>query len=402
MSTVIEVFGLFVKSASGVLAALAVSPVGLWIARRTGLIDVPLRSAHKLHRRPTPLAGGIILALSLMVLIPLFRLWQKPIVTVLGLVAVIFVFGLLDDARGLTAPQKFVGQFIATILLVASNLSVHFLRNTDIPHVSREIVEILDWVVTIFWFVGITNAFNLIDGTDGLAVGIAGIAFTTFMIMAFVAQQSLLTGFCAVCLGICIGLYYLNKSPAKLFLGDAGALSLGFLLAAVGMLYTPSKDIPQGSSWFIPILVLGFPIFDTTLVVISRIRRKASIFKADCTHTFHRLVAFGLDAHKATAAIHLASMSLGCLAFFALSLSPWKANVVFGLAILAGLLGIVYLERLSLQPRYQSTGVVTALIMKARERLNLASTEATPREKKAARLLELEQKSGFSTRQGHD
>jgi UDP-GlcNAc:undecaprenyl-phosphate GlcNAc-1-phosphate transferase len=402
MSTVIEVFGLFVKSAAGAVVSLVFSPVGLWIARITRLIDIPHRSAHKLHRSPTPLAGGIILALSLVILIPLFHLWQKPISTVLALAVVIFLFGLGDDARGLSAPQKFVGQFIATILLVASNLSVHFLRNIDIPNLSAGVISILDWVVTIFWFVGITNAFNLIDSTDGLAVGIAGIAFTTFMIMAYVAQQSLLAGFCAICLGICIGLFYLNKPPARLFLGDAGALSLGFLLAAVGMIYVPSKEVPQGSSWFIPILVLGFPIFDTTLVVISRIRRKAPIFKADRTHTFHRLVALGLDANKAMGTIHFASLTLGIVAFVALSLTPWKANLVFWAAIFIGLLVIVYLERVYWQARYQSTEKNKPTMVKVGNPMGLPLIASSPREKETSILTDLEQKSRISTRQGLD
>jgi UDP-GlcNAc:undecaprenyl-phosphate GlcNAc-1-phosphate transferase len=184
---------------------------------------------------------------------------------------------------------------------------------------------------------------------DGLAVGISGIAFAFFMGMTLTAGQSALALFSGMFFGICIGLYLYNITPARLFLGDSGAQTLGFILAAVAMIYSPN-NLPQASSWFVPIMVLGVPIFDTTLVVISRLRHRRSILHADRAHTYHRLVALGFDPGRAVLTIHIASLTLNFLAFIALSLVPWQANLVFGLAVAAGIALLIIFERKSQIP----------------------------------------------------
>ncbi|HVM70705.1 MAG TPA: MraY family glycosyltransferase [Anaerolineales bacterium] len=340
----LQLVDLFKASLAGLICALALSPLAIWIAKRVGLMDIPGSQAHKHHLKPTPLAGGIILVLSLVVLVPVFHLFNKDISPLLVALVVIFIFGLWDDAKGLGAPLKLTGQVIASIFLIASDVSVHFLEGLSIPHVSGNILVILDWMVTIFWFVGMTNAFNLIDSMDGLAVGTAGIAFMFFMIMAWVAQQPYLAIFSACLLGICIGLYAFNVSPAHLFLGDSGAQMLGFTLAAVGMIYTP-HDLPQASSWFVPILVLGIPIFDTSMVVASRLIHHRPVFHADRTHTYHQLIALGLDPYRAVFVIHLATLVLCFVAFIALSLPPLEATLTFFGVLLMGLIILIFLAR---------------------------------------------------------
>jgi UDP-GlcNAc:undecaprenyl-phosphate GlcNAc-1-phosphate transferase len=339
-----QIIDLLKANATGMVIALVMGPLAVWLAGRMKLVDIPGSASHKVHEKPTPLAGGLVLALSLAVLFPIFYIWMKPFVSILAAAAVIFLFGLWDDARGLTSLQKSIGQVLAAILLIASNVSVRFLENFSNPFLSQEVITVLNWCLTIFWFVGVTNAFNLIDSMDGLVVGIAGIAFAFFMGMALVAQQVFLAGFSAIFFGICIGLYFFNLSPARLFLGDSGAQTLGFILAAVAMAYTP-ENLPQGSSWFVPIMVLGIPIFDTTLVVISRLRRRRSIFNADRTHTYHRLVALGLDPNRAVFVIHLTTLALNLLAFIALSLPPLAATLIFCLAVLTGAVLLGFLEQ---------------------------------------------------------
>lgn len=339
----------------GLLVGLACGLIALWIARRAGLMDIPKRSAHKLHHHPMPLAGGIIIASSLVILIPVLGLWQKPISAVLLSGSIIFVFGLWDDAKGLSAPQKFIGQFLASLVLIASDYSVHFLRNMDISFLTPNAVAILDWGVTLFWFVGITNAFNLIDSMDGLAVGVAGCGFTSFMIMAIISHQDSIASVSAVLIGICMGIFIYNRNPARLFLGDAGALSLGFILAAVAMIYTPLEVVPQSSSWFVPIIVLGYPIFDTTLVVISRVRRGQSIFKADRTHTYHRLVALGMKPNRAVFLIHFISLLFGMLGVFTVMQEPIVSNIIFGTIICIGFISIIFLESIHPISKFDET-----------------------------------------------
>jgi UDP-GlcNAc:undecaprenyl-phosphate GlcNAc-1-phosphate transferase len=204
----------------------------------------------------------------------------------------------------------------------------------------------IDWIITIFWLVGITNAFNLIDSMDGLVVGTSGVALCFFLLATFEAEQTMLVRFSTLLLGICAGLYFYNAAPASLFLGDSGAQMIGFFMACLGILYSP-PNYPQGSSWFIPILLLGVPIFDTTLVVFSRLRRRKPIYQGDRSHTYHRLVLLGLETRKAVVVMHLAGIFLGCLAFVALSLPPWAANLAFGLTLLAGFALIIFFDQVS-------------------------------------------------------
>jgi UDP-GlcNAc:undecaprenyl-phosphate/decaprenyl-phosphate GlcNAc-1-phosphate transferase len=338
----LQLVDLFKGSLGGLIAAVAFSPLAIWIAKRSGLMDIPGSAAHKKHLIPMPLAGGIALVLSMLVLTPVFHLFSKDISPLLIALVIIFIFGLWDDAKGLGAPLKLVGQITASIFLIASDVSVHFLEGLSIPHLTGNVLVVLDWGITILWFIGITNAFNLIDSMDGLAVGIAGIAFAFFMIMSLVAQQTLLAIFSACLLGICIGLYVYNISPARLFLGDSGAQMLGFTLAAVGMIYTP-HDLPQASSWFVPILVLGVPIFDTSMVVYSRLIHHRPVFHADRTHTYHQLVAWGLDPFRAVLVIQLTTLVLCFVAFIALSLPPLEATLTFFGVLLLGALLLILL-----------------------------------------------------------
>jgi len=338
----LQLVDLFKASLGGIIVAVVLSPLAVWIAKRVGLLDIPGSQAHKQHSRPTPLAGGIALVLSMVVLVPIFHLANKDFSPLLIALIIIFLFGLWDDAKGLGAPLKLVGQILASIFLIASDVSVHFLEGLSIPYLSGNVLVVLDWGVTILWFIGITNAFNLIDSMDGLAVGIAGIAFSFFMIMGLVAQQTSLAIFSGCLMGICIGLYAFNVSPARLFLGDSGAQTLGFILAAVGMIYTP-HNLPQASSWFVPILVLGVPIFDTTMVVFSRLIHHKPVFHADRTHTYHQLVAWGLDPGRAVLVIQLTTLVLCFVAFIALSLPPLEAILTFCGVVLSGVILLIFL-----------------------------------------------------------
>ncbi len=357
MTIVQNLVGLFKASMGGLLVALVLSPLAILIANRVGLLDIPGSAPHKKHLKPTPKAGGIALILSIIVLILIFKLFDldfslfdKNISALLAAAGIIFLFGLWDDVKGLKVPNKLIGQILASVFLIAVNVHVHFLAtlDRDVIHLSGITITLLDWVVTILWFVGITNAFNFIDSMDGLAAGIAGIAFAFFMIMALLSNQNTLAIFSAGLMGICIGLYAFNIAPARLFLGDSGAQTLGFILAAVGMIYNPLNH-SQASTWFVPILMLGVPIFDTALVVTSRILRHKPVFLADRTHTYHRLVGLGLDPNRAVLIIQITTILLSLLAFLAESLSPLKATLIFFTVVLAGLILLIIFLHMKIQ-----------------------------------------------------
>jgi len=330
----------------GILFGLAVSLIScliaIRIARRLKLVDVPGRELHKQHDLPIPLAGGISLLLTLLIgwLLDsrsMADLWKLmiPALLVLGI-------GLADDFRPVRFWMKLLGQTCAGILLIALGVQVHFVEN-GVSWLPPFLAQGLDMAITILWLVGIANAYNFIDSMDGLATGLSAIVTVFFSFTTLFAGQIMLAHFMAYLAGAFLGLHLLNSPPAKLFLGDSGALFMGFLLAETSLLYNP-KIFPQLSSWFVPIMVLGLPLFDIALVVFSRLRRGLPVYRADRGHTYHRLVALGLEPIRAVLVIQMTSIVLGCLAFIAMNQVPYIANGIFIGVCIIGLVLLAYLD----------------------------------------------------------
>ena len=334
----------FLYSLLAIACSLVLTPFSIYLARRFGLIDKPGKFAHKIHSMPTPLAGGTALILSLASLFVLLGQWNDEFSLSLFLAAVIvYLFGLLDDLRGLSVIPKLFGQILASVILIVSNVSVHFVESISLPFFSPEAVGWFDIVLTLIWLIGVTNAMNMIDSMDGIAVGLCGITFLFFILVTSLSGQMNLTEISIILLGIVVGIYFYNVTPARTFLGDSGSQTLGFLVAAVAMEYAP-RGLSPISSWFVPILLVGVPIFDTSLVVYSRMRRGIPIYKANLDHTYHRLVAFGLDERRAVLTIHMTAILLSLVAFVTFYLPPLVANIIFGIILSIGIVTIIYLD----------------------------------------------------------
>lgn len=333
MSELADLFPLILLAC---LAALAGSAPLARLAAKLGFMDVPGSAPHKTHRSATPLAGGLILAIAVGITYLVLRPQiDRLIVGILLAGSLILLWGLLDDRLEMPPAVKLVGQLAAAGLLIAYDVQVRITQ-----------IGALDITLTLLWVVGLINAFNFVDSMDGLAVGLGGIGTAFFMLVTLDAAQPALAKLSAAILGAAIGLFFFNASPAQLFLGDSGAQVLGFSLAAIGIAYVPAAArLPQGQSWFVPILVLGVPIFDAALVVASRLRRRRPIYQAQHDHTYHRLVALGVPPSRSVLAMHIAAVLLGLLAFVALELTVPQANLIFGASVLAGLIGVLILER---------------------------------------------------------
>lgn len=316
------------------LAALALGPLATWLARRWGLLDVPGSAPHKKHPSTTALAGGLVLVGVLLLVGLPERLFVDPTIwPVLAAGGLIFLFGVADDRLGLAARWKLAGQILAALVLIALGVSVRLFEQNW-----------MNFALTMVWMVGITNAYNFVDSMDGLATGLAGLAAAFFMLVSVDSGQLAVSLFSALLLGACAGIYYYTAPPARFFLGDSGAQFLGFVLAGLAIVYNPAGYL-RTQSWFIPILLVGVPIFDTTLVVVSRWRRGKPIHRSGLDHTYHRLVAWGLDPARAVLTMQFVALLLGCLAFISLSLAPLAANLLFGLCVFAGLIVLLILER---------------------------------------------------------
>lgn len=329
----------------GLLLTFATSWFAIRFARRVGLLDIPGRASHKLHQFPIPLAGGMAFVLAMSILVFVLDLWRGLEVSVILLAALlVFVLGLVDDARSLKPLLKLAGQSVAALILILAGVYIQIFETTSFFFSgSSSFFFWLDRILTVVWIVGITNAFNLVDSMDGLAVGLSGWAFAFFMLATYDSLQLSLSALSALFLGGCLALYYYNRSPARLFLGDSGAQTLGFLLAAIAIQYAPLEKV-QNSSWFVPILLLWIPIFDTSLVFISRLRRGKPFYQANRDHTYHRLVAMGLEPGRAVLLMHLTGLVLECLAFVAVSMEPLGANLIFGGCMAAGLAALLFLD----------------------------------------------------------
>jgi UDP-GlcNAc:undecaprenyl-phosphate GlcNAc-1-phosphate transferase len=324
-----------------ILAAILISffssPLGIAVANRVGLVDQPGGSAHKRHVSPTPMAGGMVITLTLLVMAIILGWFTSPLI--LGMLVgtfVIFLFGVMDDRIGFGVPQKLFGQFLATAILIFTGTQIRLFSNNA-----------ANLVLTVFWVVGIVNAFNFVDSMDGLALGLAGIAASFFLLVTIEAGQPMIAAISAGVLGACIGTAFYNLPPAKMFLGDSGAQQLGFLMASIGVAYNP-VGLPKLSSWYVPILVLGVPILDTSLVFFSRLRRGLRVYRASHDHIFHRLCKLGLEPTRSVFTMHLIGMVLGFISFIALNTSYLVGNGIFAMAILGGIMIIVVFERRNL------------------------------------------------------
>ena len=317
-------------------SALIASPLLIRLCPRMGLVDIPGSAPHKGHSTPMPLAGGLALLTAILVSYSALRpAVDTQVVGILLGAVMMSLWGILDDRFGLEPWQKLVGQVLAAGVLVAFGVQV---RMTRVPAV--------DLLITLMWMVGMANAFNFVDSMDGLALGLAAIASAFFVLVTIDSLQPVLSALSATILGATIGLFFFNASPAKLFLGDSGAQLLGFVLASLGIAYVPGQaGLPQGVSWFTPILVLGVPIFDMALVVFSRVRRGKPIYHPGRDHTYHRLAALGLDSTRSVLAMQVGAIVLGLVAFIALAASVLVANAVFACVLLVGMLAVGMLDR---------------------------------------------------------
>lgn len=333
---------LFISFLISVLTALIATKVAI----RIGLLDRPNSEPHKLHNHPVPVSGGTALFLTILFGLLIFRHYiSAPILGITSAAFLIYLIGLYDDYRPLSWKFKLAGQILGTLILIFSGTRTHLfeaqLFSSWMPY---EISRICDIFLTLFWVVFITNAFNLVDSADGVMIGLASWAEGFYIIAAMDAGQHDLALFCSILLGSSLSLSFFNANPALLFMGDSGAQVLGFLLSAVSIIYTP-PELLQKNTWFLPILMLGVPIFDTTLVTLSRWRKGEHFYHSGTDHTYHRLLKIGLSSHQASSFMHLISFTLQSLAFFAISQSVIEANLIFVIVIIIGIAAIFFFER---------------------------------------------------------
>lgn len=319
------------------IIAFATTPIAKLIARRVGAVDYP--SARRVNKVPMPRMGGMAIFYGFLVSVLCFVDIGSPEMRGILLGAVIIVvLGALDDVYQLPAWVKFAVQIAAAVLVVCHGVDVTVITN---PFREGSYIHLGVWgyPVTVLWIVGVTNAVNLMDGLDGLAVGISAIAcFALFIIAIFTGMGNIAVLIAAV-IGGCLGFLPYNSHPASIFMGDTGSNFLGFIMATISIqgLFKSYAVV----SLLIPLMILGLPIFDTSFTIMRRMKNGQSIFQPDRGHLHHRLMDSGFSHQQTVYILYvisaLAALSAVVLLLFgsARAMILIFAIVIFALATLA-------------------------------------------------------------------
>ncbi|HKS83505.1 MAG TPA: MraY family glycosyltransferase [Candidatus Acidoferrales bacterium] len=323
------------------VAALGLTVPVRALALRYGMVDLP--GPRKVHLKPMPLLGGIAiyLAFILSVVLTLHAAPEQQVVGILAGATLVAAVGVLDDGGLLHHQVKlFVSMPVAGLFLVATGIHADLFARF-VPGISG---RILDDGFTIFWVVGVTAAFSILDHMDGLCAGIAAVAAAFFTICATVNGQVMVRVLAAATLGAALGFLRWNFNPAKIFMGDAGAMFLGFLMATLGLKMRANAPFPV--NWLVPLLILGVPIFDTALVSVSRARRGLLPFTSPGKdHMAHRLSNLGLGQRSAVLAMYCLAIAFGILAFWVPRFSSRTAFTLSGSLLAFGIVSVALLER---------------------------------------------------------
>ncbi len=314
------------------IIAFAATPLVKVFAGKIGAIDVP-KDARRMHKVPIPRLGGLAIFMGFLVAVLLFvDIDYEMRGILLGSVVIVFV-GVIDDIVQLPAVIKLIGQILAAFIPVLHGVRMDIITNfnvfSDKPYISLGILSI---PITIIWIVGITNAVNLIDGLDGLAVGVSFIASFSLLLIALVASEPQLAIITAALAGACMGFLPFNFNPARIFMGDTGAMFLGFILSTISIqgLFKFYAVI----SFAVPFLILGLPIFDTTFAIIRRLLEGRSPMSPDRGHLHHRLIDMGFSQKQTVAILYSMSGLLGLSAVVLTSTGALKALILI-FAVLA-------------------------------------------------------------------
>jgi UDP-GlcNAc:undecaprenyl-phosphate GlcNAc-1-phosphate transferase len=331
----VDYFLLFVISY--VLVGL-LTPLMRKIALARGVLDRP-NSAHKSHKNPVPYLGGVaiiigVVVVSYIALISNKFTWNNfwLATSVLGPAILMGLVGLWDDLKSLNPLPRFIGQSIAGIVV-----AFILILNDNIGNPTG--ITVLDAAITVIWIVGICNSINFFDNLDGGAAGTVAITAISLTYLAITGDQYFIAALSIVVAGSTLGFLIWNRAPARIYMGDAGALFLGLLIATLTVRFKPSADNSL-SSFAIPVLLLAIPILDTTVAVLSRFRRKVSPFQGGKDHLSHRLVRNGLSRKVAAITLWLLSALYG---LFAILISTQNINSELLILLVASVIWILLL-----------------------------------------------------------
>lgn len=298
------------------VVSFLVTPIVIKLARRLGIIDRPVND--RWHKIPTPRMGGVAIFVGFVVASVIFCPFQRETLIVLLGGFGIFTLGFLDDKFGTYPKIKFLVQLGIALALVLLGVRLKILPSAvAIP-------------LTLIWIVMITNAFNLIDNMDGLSAGIAFVASITLFLFSWQGGQTTVPILALALAGACLGFLRYNFKPAKLFMGDCGSLFLGYILSTLAILWFWQNSSPVFPFLVAPGLILGYAIFDTTLVTVLRLKSGGRPWIGGKDHSSHRLVKLGLSERQTVLLLYALGIVVSFSAFLVL-----RASLTIGISLIA-------------------------------------------------------------------
>jgi len=315
----------------GLLFALYGVPIARQAALKYGIVDAP-DGRLKHQQEPVPYFGGLAIYLGfLMSLAFTFEFRHDVLGIVLG-GTIVVMLGLIDDFGVLTPATKLVGQLLAVFVLIKSGIRI-------------EIAALPDWLdimLTVFWMVGLINAFNLLDIMDGLSAGVGAVSASCLLVVALLQGDQTIAVMLVALIGSLVGFLRYNWHPARIYMGDTGAMFIGLLLGAMTMIERYPNDHPL--SLLTPVFILGIPIFDTLFVMYIRYRRGLPIFWGSPDHVAIRLRHWGLSVPQIVITSYVATAVVGVIGLAMLSVSQ-----EVGWALCAGTVGTFLLVTMLLK-----------------------------------------------------
>ncbi len=314
------------------IVSFASTPLVKRFAERWGAVDIPEK--RKVHDHPIPRMGGLAIFLAFIISVLAFADITRQVQGILIGAVVIAVVGAIDDIVPLSPILKLTVQVIAAVIAVYYGVEIEILSNPNIfsddPVLNLGALSI---PITILWIVATTNSVNLIDGLDGLAVGVSAISSITMIFIAIFVAEFNVVILMAALTGACFGFMPYNLNPAKIFMGDSGALLLGYILGTASII--GAFKFYALISFIVPFLVIGLPIMDTAFSFFRRILTGHNPMKPDRGHFHHRLLDMGFTQKQVVAVMYVISVILGMLAVMVATTGETRALLVVIVFILA-------------------------------------------------------------------
>jgi UDP-GlcNAc:undecaprenyl-phosphate GlcNAc-1-phosphate transferase len=313
------------------ITSILVTPLVIKLAYKIGATDKP--NQRKVHQKIMPRLGGLAIYLSFIAGF-LFLQPEDPTNPALNTAIIlgsliIIITGVLDDMFELSAKIKLFGQIAAALIVVLwGGVQVEFI---NLPFGGKVEFGMFAVPLTLLWIVGITNAINLIDGLDGLAAGVSSIALITISGMAIIMGDPYVVAMGAITLASTVGFLFFNFHPAKIFMGDTGALFLGYMISVLSLL--GFKNVTM-ISYIVPIIILGVPISDTFFAIIRRILNKKPLSAPDKSHLHHCLLGLGFTHRQTVIMIYAVAAFFGLVAVIFAQAKVWGAFLVIGVLLL--------------------------------------------------------------------